>query len=136
MKFEVNKPVFLDALQMACNAIPSKTTLQILYNLLLQLKGNELEIRATDLDMTIVLKLAVEGHEDGSIVVNARKLLEVVKELPDFPVLVSVATTVTLSPYSTMSPISALKLGTEATISGDPTTIYEVAGILRPKTVC
>ena len=31
MKFEVHKPVFLDALQMACNAIPSKTTLQILY---------------------------------------------------------------------------------------------------------
>jgi DNA polymerase III subunit beta len=39
--------------------------------------------------MTIILKLEVEGHEDGSIVVNARKLLEVVKELPDFPVLVS-----------------------------------------------
>jgi DNA polymerase-3 subunit beta len=90
MKFEAQKPVFLDALQMACNAIPSKTTLQILYNLLFQLKGNELEIRATDLDMTIVLKLEVEGHEDGAIVVNARKLLEVVKELPDFPVLVSV----------------------------------------------
>lgn len=90
MKFEAQKPVFLDALQMACNAIPSKTTLQILYNLLFVLKGNELEIRATDLDMTIVLKLEVEGHEDGAIVVNARKLLEVVKELPDFPVIVSV----------------------------------------------
>ncbi|HAO99646.1 MAG TPA: DNA polymerase III subunit beta [Fibrobacteres bacterium] len=90
MKFEVQKPVFLDALHMACNAIPSKTTLQILYNLLFQLKGNELEIRATDLDMTIVLKLQVEGHKNGSIVVNARKLLEVVKELPDFPVIISV----------------------------------------------
>src|SRR5690606_16030467 len=53
-------------------------------------EGNTLEIRATDLDMTIVLKLEVEGHEDGAIVVNARKLLEVVKELPDFPVIVSV----------------------------------------------
>jgi DNA polymerase-3 subunit beta len=90
MKFEAQKPVFLDALQMACNAIPSKTTLQILYNLLFRLEGNTLEIRATDLDMTIVLKLEVEGHEDGAIVVNARKLLEVVKELPDFPVIVSV----------------------------------------------
>ena len=90
MKFEVQKPVFLDALQMACNAIPSKTTLQILYNLRFQLKGNELEIRATDLDMTIVLKLQVEGHGDGTVVVNARKLQEVVRELPDFPVMVSV----------------------------------------------
>ena len=40
--------------------------------------------------MTIVLKLQVEGHEDGEIVINSKKLLEVVKELPDFPVLVSV----------------------------------------------
>ena len=90
MKFEANKAVFLDALQMACSAIPNKTTLQILYNLLLRLSGGELEIRATDLDMTIVLKLQVEGHEDGEIVINAKKLLEVVKELPDFPVLISV----------------------------------------------
>lgn len=90
MKFEASKPVFLDALQMAANASPTKTTLQILYNLLLKLEGNTLEIRATDLDMTIVLRLQVEGHEDGEIVINSKKLLEVVKELPDFPVLVSV----------------------------------------------
>ena len=90
MKFEVQKPVFLDAIQLACNAIPGKTTLQILYNLLFKLKGNDLEIRATDLDMTLVLKVVVEGHEDGTIVVNAKKLLEIVKELPDFPVLISV----------------------------------------------
>jgi DNA polymerase-3 subunit beta len=90
MKFEANKAVFLDALQMAVSAIPNKTTLQILYNLLLRLEGNSLEIRATDLDMTIVLKLEVEGHDNGEIVINARKLLEVVKELPDFPVLLSV----------------------------------------------
>ncbi|MDB5051256.1 MAG: polymerase beta subunit [Fibrobacteres bacterium] len=90
MKFEANKPVFLDALQMASNASPTKTTLQILYNLLLKLEGNTLEIRATDLDMTIVLRLQVEGHEDGEIVINSKKLLEVVKELPDFPVLLSV----------------------------------------------
>lgn len=90
MKFEAPKAVFLDALQMAVSAIPNKTTLQILYNLLLRLQGNTLEIRATDLDMTIVLRLTVEGHEDGEIVINARKLLEVVKELPDFPALLSV----------------------------------------------
>jgi DNA polymerase-3 subunit beta len=36
------------------------------------------------------MRLTVEGHEDGEIVINARKLLEVVKELPDFPVMFSV----------------------------------------------
>ena len=39
MKFEAPKAVFLDALQMAVSAIPNKTTLQILYNLLLKLEG-------------------------------------------------------------------------------------------------
>ena len=90
MKFEAPKAVFLDALQLAVSAIPNKTTLQILYNLLLKLEGDSLEIRATDLDMTIRLNLQVEGHEDGEIVLNARKLLEVVKELPDFPVILAV----------------------------------------------
>lgn len=90
MKFEASKSVFLDALQMAYNAIPSKTTLQVLYNFLFRLEGNNLEVRATDLDMTIVLKLQVEGHANGEIVINARKLLEVVKELPEFPVVISI----------------------------------------------
>jgi len=90
MKFEASKAVFLDALQMAYSAIPSKTTLQVLYNFLFRLDGNNLEVRATDLDMTIVLKLQVEGHENGEIVINAKKLLEVVKELPEFPVMISI----------------------------------------------
>ncbi len=90
MKFEVQKSIFLDALQMANSAIPSKSTLQILYNLLLRLNGGVLEIVASDLDLTIAQKLQVEGHQDGQIVLNAKKLLEVVKELPDFPVIIAV----------------------------------------------
>jgi len=40
--------------------------------------------------MAVVLRLQVEGHEDGSVIINARKFLEVIKELPDMPVLISV----------------------------------------------
>jgi len=89
MKFEAPKAVLLEALQMACSAVPNKTTLQVLYNLYFDLKGQELEIRATDLDMAVVLRLTVEGHQDGALIINARKLLEVVKELPDMPVILS-----------------------------------------------
>ncbi len=90
MKFEVKKSSFLDALQMASNAIPSRSTLQILQNFLLRLQGNVLEVTATDLDLTISLRIEVEGHQEGGIVVNAKKILEVVKELPELPVLFSV----------------------------------------------
>ncbi len=89
MKFEAPKAVLLDALQMACSAIPNKTTLQVLYNLYLDLKEGALEIRATDLDMAVVQRLSVDGHKNGTLIINARKLLEVVKELPDMPVIFS-----------------------------------------------
>jgi len=76
---------------MASNASPTKTTLQILYNLLLKPGRQHFGNPATDLDMTIVLRFAGgRFHEDGEIVINSKKLLEVVKELPDFPVLLSV----------------------------------------------
>ncbi len=90
MKLEANKAALLSAVQMACNAIPNKTTLQVLYNLMLKLRGNVLEITATDLDLTIAQSLEVQGYEDGEIVINARKLLEVIRELPDFPVIIGV----------------------------------------------
>jgi len=87
MKFEASKVTLLDALQTAQNAIPSKTTLQILNNFLFKLKGNNLEITATDLDLTIVINIEVQGNGDGNIVINAKKFLEVTKELPDLPVI-------------------------------------------------
>lgn len=90
MKFEAGKSALLDALQLASSAVPNKTTLPILYNFRLRLDGEMLEVTATDLDLTMVLKLEVQGHEDGEIVLNARKFLEVVKELPEMPVLVAV----------------------------------------------
>jgi DNA polymerase-3 subunit beta len=90
MKFESKKGTLLETLQMAQNAIPNKTTLQILNNFLLKLEGNSLEITATDLDLSIIQKIEVEGSQDGSIVINAKKFLEVIRELPDLPVICSV----------------------------------------------
>jgi len=87
MKFEMEKGVLLEALQIASNAISSKTTLQILNNFHFKLLGNKLQITATDLDLTVVIDLEVQGQADGALVLNAKKFLEVVRELPDRPVL-------------------------------------------------
>jgi DNA polymerase-3 subunit beta len=90
MKFEAPKSVIFEALQSASYAVPNKSTLQILNNFLLRLEGNFLEISATDLDLGIRVRTEVTGHRDGSVVVNARKLLDLVKVLPDTPVSLSV----------------------------------------------
>ena len=83
MKFQIQKNVFLDALSAAINAVPNKSTIQILNNFALRLEGNVLEVSATDLDLGIRVKVEVEGQRDGSVVINARKLLELVKSLVD-----------------------------------------------------
>ncbi|HSQ42461.1 MAG TPA: DNA polymerase III subunit beta [Fibrobacteraceae bacterium] len=83
MQFEAQKPVILEALQAAFPAVPNKSTLQILNNFLLRLEGDFLEVSATDLDLGIRVRTGVTGHRDGSVVVNARKLLDLIKVLPD-----------------------------------------------------
>ncbi|NLB63356.1 MAG: DNA polymerase III subunit beta [Fibrobacter sp.] len=83
MKFEVRKSVFLDAIQTAASAVPSRSTLQILNNFLLRLEGSWLEISATDMDMGIRVRVEVNGQENGAVVVNAKKLLDLIKVLPD-----------------------------------------------------
>lgn len=83
MKFQIQKTVFQDALQAAINAVPNKSTIQILNNFSLRLEGNFLEISATDLDLGVRVKVEVNGERDGAVVINARKLLELVKSLVD-----------------------------------------------------
>lgn len=90
MKFEAPKSVLAEALQSASYAVPSKSTLQILNNFLLRLEGNLLEVSATDLDLGVRVRSEIAGVRDGSVVVNARKLLDLIKVLPDGPVTVQV----------------------------------------------
>lgn len=81
MKFKVAKSAFQDALQSAISAIPNKSTLQILNNFAFRLEGTLLEVTATDLDLGIRVKVEVEGERDGAVVVNARKLFDLIKNL-------------------------------------------------------
>ena len=83
MKFVIEKNAFLDVLQAAINAVPNKSTIQILNNFALRLEGNFLEVSATDLNLGIRVKVEVQGERDGSVVINARKLLDLVKSLVD-----------------------------------------------------
>lgn len=85
MKFQIEKNLFSDALSTAAHAVPNKSTLQILNNFLIHLEGNMLEISATDMDLGVNLNLEVNGLENGKVVVNAKKLQEVVKSLPNMP---------------------------------------------------
>ena len=83
MKFTVPRSEFLPAVQSVLNVVSPRATLPIIANILLQLKGQELSLYATDLDTSIRTQVPVTKGEDGAIALPAKKLAEIIRELPD-----------------------------------------------------
>lgn len=81
MQFTVDQATFLEALNRVTPVVPSKSTLPILSNVLMELEGNHLKVVATDLEISIVTTIEVEGKEDGALSVPAKKIGEIVREL-------------------------------------------------------
>lgn len=90
MKYIVSKDVLLKGIQATQNAISTKTSLPILSNILMEAQNNEVVFIATDLDMGIISTIPVKPQITGSVTVPAKKFLDIVKELPDSEITVSV----------------------------------------------
>lgn len=83
MKFRCERDVLADALATAGRAATSRTgTLPVLEGLHLSVRGDELAVTGTDLEMSIRLTTTVGGVADGAVVVPARLSAEAVKSLP------------------------------------------------------
>ncbi|MFQ5797113.1 MAG: DNA polymerase III subunit beta, partial [Bacteroidota bacterium] len=89
MKFTVSSTELQKALSKTSGVVPSKSTLPILENLLLELEGDELKITATDLELSLSVTTKLKGIEDGKIAVPARRVLETVRALPETQVTLS-----------------------------------------------
>lgn len=86
MVFKVSSSEFLNKLQVAAGAISSNPVIPILEDFLFTLAKNELNISATNLEVTIMTTLEVSGTKDGRVAVPAKILLDTLKELPDQPI--------------------------------------------------
>jgi len=82
LKATVEKDKMLSALSKAQSIVDKKTIMNIINNVLLYTKDNELFIEATDLEISFRTHIPVNVIQDGSITVGARKLYEIVKEIP------------------------------------------------------
>lgn len=92
MEIKVQKSELLKKITLGVNIAASKpSTLPILNNLLLETqKDGKLKIIATDMEVGISTLLPVEVLQEGSITVPARKFFDIVKELPEGTVEISV----------------------------------------------
>ena len=89
MKFTVSSSDLQKTLSKTSGVVPSKSTLPILEDLLLDLSGNELKVTATDLEVSLSVTASVKGSEDGRVAVPARRVLETVRALPETQVTVT-----------------------------------------------
>jgi len=83
MQFEAKKNDFLKCLNTVQSAISQKNTLPILSNLLIETDKNRARLTATDLDIGITSRVDVKSKATGSITIPAKKLYDIVKELPE-----------------------------------------------------
>ena len=89
MEFNVSSASLLKGILDVSKAIPAKTALPILENFLFVLRGETLEITASDQELTLRTCVPVQGGgEDGSMAVPARQITDLLKSLPDQPITI------------------------------------------------
>jgi DNA polymerase III subunit beta len=82
MKLTIKKEEFLKGLQRIQGVVEKKNTMPILSNMLLTAEGNSIEIIATDLEIGLRGRYPAEVEKPGSVAVSAKKMYEIVRELP------------------------------------------------------
>lgn len=83
MSIAILKKDLFEIMQKAYPIIPLKSSLQILSNFMFSYSGFHLEISATDLDHSLKVVAKANGTGPFEVAVNARKVFEIVRELPD-----------------------------------------------------
>ncbi|GAB1370994.1 DNA polymerase III subunit beta [Candidatus Kapaibacterium sp.] len=81
MEFTILLSDFQKVLQKVLPAVPPKSTVAVLEHLYFKLRGNKLQIIATDQNITISSKVTVESQSEGEVLVPARMLNDIVKAL-------------------------------------------------------
>jgi DNA polymerase-3 subunit beta len=86
MKFTITREKLQEGLAAVAGSVPTRTTLPVLSNLLLETDGDGVRLSGTDLDTAVSVRVPAEVEEPGAITAPARKLQEIARELPAGPV--------------------------------------------------
>jgi len=83
MELVVGKNALLRELQLFQGIVERKNTIPILANVLIEAKGDEVRMLATDLEVALRSKCQASVAKGGSLTLPAKKLYEIVKALPE-----------------------------------------------------
>ncbi|MEJ2470602.1 MAG: DNA polymerase III subunit beta [Desulfuromonadales bacterium] len=83
MNFTIDKDVFLKGLSRVQGIVEKRNTIPVLSNVLLEGADGELCLTATDLEVGMQTTYPANIRKPGKITVSAKKLYEIIKELPE-----------------------------------------------------
>src|SRR5688572_27247258 len=83
MELVVRKNDLLRELQLFQGIVERKNTIPILANVLIEAKGNEMRMLATDLEVALRSRCQASVGKGGTLTLPAKKLYEIIKALPE-----------------------------------------------------
>ncbi len=89
MKFTITRERLQEGLAAVGATVPTKTTLPVLANILVEATKDGVRLSATDLDIAVSTVVPAEVDAPGAVTVPAKKLLEIVRELPSAAIRVT-----------------------------------------------
>jgi DNA polymerase-3 subunit beta len=89
MELTVGKAELQKELQLCQGVVEKRSTIPILSNVLLKAADGRLQIAATDLDVTILSSCPARITTPGGVTIEAKRLFDIVRSLPDEDVHVS-----------------------------------------------
>lgn len=88
MRFTITRESLQQGLAAVGASIPTRTTVPVLSNILVEANSTGVKLSGTDLDIAVSLRAPADVEEEGAITVPAKKLQELARELPEHPVRV------------------------------------------------
>jgi len=89
MNFTITRKNLHEGLAAVSASIPTKTTLPVLSNILIETADDGIWMSGTDLDVSVRVRVPADVSEAGSLTAPGKKLQEISRELPERPVDVS-----------------------------------------------
>ncbi len=83
MKFTASSGELQHTLSKLGGVLPTRSTMPILENILFDLEKNVLTLTATDLSIVLTVAMQVQGLEDGTIAIPAKRIVDTMRSLPE-----------------------------------------------------
>src|SRR6476619_7616729 len=89
MRFTISREKLQEGLSAVAASVPTKTTLPVLANILVEATERGIRLSGTDLDIAVSTEVAADVETPGAITIPAKKLAEIARELPPAPVRIA-----------------------------------------------